>query len=165
MSGRVLVAGVGNVFFGDDGFGVEVVRRLGAMDLPGVTVTDYGIRGLHLAYDLLEPVDLLIAIDAAPRGGTPGTLYAIEPDLAEETGAPAEAHGMTLGTVLATVCMMGGVLPRVIVVGCEPHDTGEHMGLSAVVAAALEPAVEMVRSLLLREQTMAAAPAAKEAVP
>jgi hydrogenase maturation protease len=164
VSARVLVAGIGNVFFGDDGFGVEVARRLGGEPLPdGVTVADYGIRGLHLAYRLLEPLDVLIAVDATPRGGVPGTLYAIEPDLAPgDDAAGAEAHGMSLPAVFATVRMMGGALPRVVVLGCEPADVGEHMGLSPSVAAAIEPAVSMLRAMLAREHTTAAAEAARE---
>lgn len=164
MSARVLIAGIGNVFFGDDGFGVEVVRRLGGELLPdGVEVADYGIRGLHLAYRLLDPLDVLIAVDATPRGGVPGTLYAIEPDLAPGIDAAgAEAHGMSLPAVFATVRMMGGVLPRVIVVGCEPADVGEHVGLSPPVAATIDPAVSMLRALLSREHTGAAAEVARE---
>ncbi len=80
-SARTLVAGVGNIFFGDDGFGVEVARRLTECELPeGVTVADYGIRGMHLAYDLSNGFDRAILIDAAPRGGTPGTVYVLEPE-------------------------------------------------------------------------------------
>jgi hydrogenase maturation protease len=166
VSERVLVAGVGNVFLGDDGFGVEVVRRLGAEALPdGVAVADYGIRGLHLAFRLLVPLDLLVAVDAAPRGGAPGTLYLIEPDLGEGQESAGEAHGMSLPAVLATARMMGGVLPRVAVVGCEPADVAERMGLSPAVAAAVEPALAMVRSLIHRELTTAAAQAAREAGP
>jgi len=166
VSERVLVAGVGNVFLGDDGFGVEVVRRLGAEALPdGVGVADYGIRGLHLAFRLLEPLDLLVAVDASPRGGAPGTLYLIEPELDEGEECPGEAHGMSLTAVFATARMMGGVLPRVAVVGCEPADLEERMGLSPAVAAAVEPALAMVRSLVHRELTSAAAEAAREARP
>jgi hydrogenase maturation protease len=166
VSERVLVAGIGNVFFGDDGFGVEVARQLAAEPLPeGVAVADYGIRGLHLAYRLLEPIDLLVAVDAAPRGGAPGTLYAIEPDLAAAPGEPAEAHGMSLPAVFAAAQMMGGALPRVIVVGCEPAEVAERMGLSPSVAAAVEPAVSMVRSIVYRELSTAAAEVAREASP
>jgi hydrogenase maturation protease len=165
VSGRVLVAGIGNVFFGDDGFGVEVVRRLGGEALPdGVTVADYGIRGLHLAYRLLDPLDVLIAVDATPRGGVPGTLYAIEPELAssEIEAAGAEAHGMSLPAVFATVRMMGGALPRVVVLGCEPADVRERIGLSPPVAAAIEPALSMLRAMLPWEHTTAAAEVVRE---
>jgi hydrogenase maturation protease len=164
VSARVLVAGIGNVFFGDDGFGVEVVRRLGGEPLPeGVAVADYGIRGLHLAYRLLDPLEVLIAVDATPRGGVPGTLYAIEPELASGIeGAGAEAHGMSLPAVFATVRMMGGALPRVVVLGCEPADVRERIGLSPPVAAAIEPALSMLRAMLSGEHTTAAAEVARE---
>ncbi|HET7752967.1 MAG TPA: hydrogenase maturation protease [Anaeromyxobacteraceae bacterium] len=167
MSERVLVAGIGNVFFGDDGFGVEVARRLGAEPQPdGVVVADYGIRGLHLAYRLLEPLDLLVAVDAAPRGGAPGTLYVIEPDVTvEPDDAPTDAHGMCLPAVLASARMMGGALPRVVVVGCEPAEIVERIGLSPTVGAAVEPALELVRAIAYRELTTAAAEVAREAVP
>jgi hydrogenase maturation protease len=153
---RVLVAGVGNVFLGDDGFGVEVARRLAGEALPdGVEVVDIGIRGLHLAYQLLEGYDLLIAIDAVARGGPPGTLYLLEPDAnagAEgaaprpEANAP-EAHGIGLGQVFAMVRALGGTLGRVLVVGCEPARVEESMGLSEVVQSAVGPAVQRVRQL------------------
>ena len=81
MSARILIAGVGNIFFGDDGFGMEVVRRLSLQPPEGAQVIDFGIRGLHLAYALLEPLDLLLVVDALSRGGAPGTVYALEPDL------------------------------------------------------------------------------------
>jgi hydrogenase maturation protease len=147
----VLVAGTGNVFRGDDGFGVEVVRRLARMPLPpGVTVRDYGIRALHLAYALLEPVDLLIVVDAASRGEPPGTLYLIEPDGLGE-GEPADPHGMSLSTILASVQALGGTLPRVLVVGCEPADLGETMALSEPVERAIDPALRMIHEVLARE--------------
>jgi hydrogenase maturation protease len=153
VSPRVLVAGVGNIFQGDDGFGVEVVQRLRADALPdGVVVADYGIRGLHLAFALLEPLDLLVVADALPRGGTPGTLYVLEPDL--ETGLPPaehDAHGMSLPSVFASVRAMGGRLPRVLIVGCEPADVGEGLGLSPPVAGAVGPAAALVRELVARE--------------
>lgn len=155
MSERVLIAGVGNVFLGDDGFGVEVARRLAAEPLPeGAAVADYGIRGLHLAYRLLEPLDLLLVADALPRGNPAGTLCVVEPDLAEEPGeATADAHGMNLPAVFAAVRAMGGSLPRVRIVGCEPADVDERMGLSPAVAGAVEPAVSLLRELLERELT------------
>jgi len=147
----VLVAGVGNVFRGDDGFGVEVVRRLaGEPLLPGVGVCDYGIRALHLAYALLEPVDLLIVVDAVSRGEAPGTLYLIEPDGLGE-GETADPHGMSLPTVFASVRALGGSLPRVLVVGCEPADLGETMALSEPVERAIDPALRMIDEILARE--------------
>jgi hydrogenase maturation protease len=150
VSAAVLIAGVGNVFRGDDGFGVEVARRLAAERLPpGVEVEDFGVRGLHLAYRLLDPVRLVLVADLVSRGGPPGTLYVIEPRVDPGTEAtPAEAHGLNLPGVLATVAMLGGTLPPVRVVGCEPSDLAERMGLSAPVAAAIGPTVRIVREMV-----------------
>lgn len=151
MSPRVRVAGIGNVFLGDDGFGVEVAERLGKEPLPrGVTVVADGIRGLHLAFELLDPPDLLIAVDAVSRGGPPGTLYVIDP--AEEPLPPmqADGHGLDLPGVFASVLAMGGTLPPIRVVGCEVQDVSEGMGLSAVVEAAVPGAVALVRELFTR---------------
>ena len=147
----VLVAGAGNIFRADDGFGVAVAARLGRSPLPpGVTVQDYGIRGLHLAYALLEPVGLLIVADAVSRGEAPGTLFVIEPD---ENGDSelADPHGMSLPAVFASVTALGGTLPRVLIVGCEPAELGEGIGLSAVVERAVGPAVELIQEILARE--------------
>jgi hydrogenase maturation protease len=150
---RVLVAGTGNIFRGDDGFGPEVVLRLGRQSLPEmVTVRDYGVRGLHLAYALLDAPDLLIVIDAVARGDTPGTLFVIEPEI--DSDAPevtADPHGMSLPVVFASLRALGGQLPRVLIVGCEPAHLGETMGLSPSVARAVPPALELVRDLLARE--------------
>src|SRR5437764_13350491 len=109
---RILVAGVGNLFRSDDGFGPEVARRLSALPRPhDVRVVDYGIRGLHLAYDLLEPWEVLVLVDAVPDRGAPGTVTLVEitnPEL--PAGAPVDAHGMDPATVLATVTSLGGRL-------------------------------------------------------
>jgi hydrogenase maturation protease len=150
MSIRARVAGVGNVFFGDDGFGVEVARRLAEHGLPrGIIVSDIGVRGIHLAFELLEPVDLLIVVDVAPRGGEPGTLYVIDPDFEPRSGAVStDPHAMDLSVVFDAVVAMGAKLPPVRIVGCEPFDLEPGIGLSAVVAAAVEPAAELVRGLL-----------------
>ncbi len=140
-----LVAGVGNVFFRDDAFGVEVARRLRAEGPPaGVEVEDFGIRGIHLAYRLLEPVTLLVVADVVRRGGAPGTLYVVEPDVAALEPGPADAHRFDLPAVLAAVGALGGALPPVRIVGCEPADVGEGMGLTPAVEAAVEPAVALV---------------------
>jgi hydrogenase maturation protease len=150
----ILVAGVGNVFLGDDGFGVEVARRLSeGLDrdpLPdGVVVGDFGIRGIHLAYEL-SAYDTTILVDAAPRGEEPGTLYALE--LGEgEPGAGVDAHGMTPDAVLGLVGAVGGEVRRILLVGCEPADVGPRMELSPPVAAAVEPAVRLVRELIEEE--------------
>ncbi|MQA85705.1 MAG: hydrogenase maturation protease [Streptosporangiales bacterium] len=154
--GRVLVAGVGNVFLGDDGFGVEVARRLAAEPLPdGVEVADFGIRGVHLAYQLLDGYDALILVDSVSRGGEPGTVYVLEPDLdaVEPAGSNAEtplmdAHGMTPDAVFSLLKALGGSVDRALIVGCEPAEITERMGLSETVGAAVEPAVHAVRDLL-----------------
>lgn len=152
MSRRVLIAGVGNLFFADDGFGVEVARRLAAIALPpGVTVMDVGIRGLHLAYELLSPPDVLLVVDVMPRGGAPGDLYVLEPELEGGLPSSAEGHGMDLPSVFATVRALGGTLPRVLIVGCEPGELGEGIGLSARVEQAIEPCLRLVHELVARE--------------
>lgn len=147
---KILVAGVGNVFLGDDGFGVEVARRLAETDLPdGVDVGDFGIRGIHLAYEL-SSYDTTILVDATPRGEEPGTLYALE----LEQGRPqaiVDAHGMTPDAVLDLVGVVGGEMRRVLLVGCEPADVSPGMELSPPVAAAIEPAVRQVRELIEEE--------------
>jgi hydrogenase maturation protease len=154
---RVLVAGVGNVFLGDDGFGVEVARRLAGETLPGwVRVGDFGIRGVHLAYELLEGYEAAILVDAAPRGEAPGTVYVIEPDLDGEPGPEVQdgsgvlidAHGMEPDAVFALLKALGGDIPKLLVVGCEPAEVSERMGLSPPVAGAVDQAVAVVRELI-----------------
>jgi hydrogenase maturation protease len=146
---RVLVAGIGNIFLGDDGFGVEVVRRLRGEALGDlVDVADFGIRGIHLAYELAEGIyHSAILVDAVSRGGAPGTLYVIDPAADDQLVADShvvDAHTLTPGSVLAWLRKTGGSC-RVIVVGCEPDSLEETMGLSAVVAASVPSAIEMVR--------------------
>jgi len=153
---RLLVAGIGNIFLGDDGFGVEVVRRLAGRELPsGIRVVDFGIRGFDLASALLEPHDLVILVDAAQRGGNPGTLYLMEPEMTQDGVPSFEGHGMDPAQVLRNVRAMGGSPGRVLVVGCEPESFGAaetgRMGLSETVARAVEEAVEMIGSLLSKE--------------
>ena len=158
MTARVLVAGVGNVFLGDDGFGVEVARRLAGEPLPGwVRVGDFGIRGVHLAYELLEGYEAAILVDAAPRGEAPGTVYVIEPDLDGEppsaavqdgSGMLVDAHGMEPDAVFALLKALGGDIPKLVVVGCEPAEVSERMGLSPPVAGAVDQAVAVVRELI-----------------
>jgi hydrogenase maturation protease len=153
---RVLVAGIGNIFLGDDAFGVEVVRRLSSRQLPEeVRVTDFGIRGYDLAYALLDGYDTTILVDACPRGDAAGTLYVIEPDLtdlggADEQQAAVEAHSMNPLNVLRLASSMGP-LKRVLLVGCEPATLGPEegqMGLSAPIEAVMDEAVKMVESLI-----------------
>jgi hydrogenase maturation protease len=151
---RVLVAGIGNVFRTDDGFGPEVARRLSALAWPdGVQVVDYGIRGLHLAYDLLDHWDVLFLIDALPDRGDVGSvaLLAIGD---EHVGrdAQVDAHGMDPATVLASLAALGGRLPaRTLLVGCSVAETGEGMGLTPVVEAAVDEAVRTVQALITAE--------------
>jgi hydrogenase maturation protease len=179
MTTRVLVAGIGNIFLGDDGFGVEVARRLRDEPLPdGVDVADFGIRGVHLAYELAEArYDAVILVDAVPRGEPPGTLFVIEPDVkhcglrsadcgsedsgpkdsgseyceSEDFGA-ADAHNMTPAAVLAWLRRIGSHRVRITIVGCEPASLEESMGLSAPVAAAVAEAMRIVRELVAPEK-------------
>jgi hydrogenase maturation protease len=151
---RVLVAGIGNVFLGDDGFGVALADRLARRSLPaGVEVVDYGIRGMDLAYALHDGWDAVILLDATPRGEPPGTLYVIEPDPGEGE-AGVDAHGMDPLTVLALARALGGPLPRILVVGCEPETVmrGDEedvvAAISEPVRAALDEAVALVESLV-----------------
>ncbi|GAA0354768.1 hydrogenase maturation protease [Actinoallomurus spadix] len=154
MSGpcrRVLVAGIGNVFLGDDGFGVEVVRRVDPAALPPtVDVADYGIRGVHLAYELLDGRhETLIMVDAVPLDGPPGTLAVLEVDPRPEPAAPPalDGHGMNPEAVLALLRNLGGRIDRVLVVGCRPAVVDERMELSGPVRAALDDAVSLVTTL------------------
>src|ERR1700693_2483273 len=126
---RILIACIGNIFLGDDGFGTEVARRLAARPLaPGVMLKDFGIRGLDLTYALIDPHDLVTLVDACPRGGQPGTVYLVEPDPVESShtmdGAHMEAHAMNPMSVLRTVKSMGGAPGRIVIVGCEPAEIG-----------------------------------------
>ncbi|KWX04813.1 hypothetical protein TH66_06545 [Carbonactinospora thermoautotrophica] len=149
MTPRLLVAGVGNVFLSDDAFGVEVARRLAARPpRPGVEVADYGIRGVHLAYQLLDGYDALILLDATPLGGAPGTLYVIEPREQPPQAVVHDAHSMEPGSVLALLDALGARVGRVVVVGCEPARLEEGMGLSDPVAAAVPDAVDLVAELI-----------------
>ena len=153
----ILIAGIGNIFLGDDAFGSEVARRLMQREWPcEVRVVDFGIRGFDLAYALLDGYEVTIFIDATPRGGEPGTLYTIEPDLNELDNADAESmmvetHGMNPMKVLGMVKSMGGELKRILLVGCEPaplESEEGHMGLSEAVEAAVDEAVQIVESLV-----------------
>lgn len=145
---HALVAGVGNVFFGDDAFGVEVARQLALAPPPDARVADFGIRARHLAYELLSPLSLCVVADCMPRGGVPGTLYVLEPDLTSVAGSVADAHAMNLPTVFAAVRELGGTLPRTLIVGCEPEAIEPGMGLSAAVASAVPLAVQLIRDLV-----------------
>ena len=171
MPRRTLVACLGNIFLSDDGFGVEVARRLAREDLPnGTRVTDYGIRGMHLAYDLAEGWDATILVDAAQRGGEPGTVYVIEPERQPPTDAGAgltesmlfDPHGMQPDAMLGLTGMLGTEAGRVLVVGCEPASVAEGIGLSEPVAAAVDEAARVVLDLV-REAAGNAPPGGKPA--
>jgi hydrogenase maturation protease len=159
----ILVAGIGNIFLGDDGFGVEVAQQLAARPQPdGVVVADFGIRGFDLAFALLDEPAATILIDAMPRGDTPGTVYILEPDLDAGTGASTpdhadgsfQGHAMTPDSVFALVRTLGGCPRNVTVVGCEPLTLGPEnegqMGLSEPVAQSVHEAVAVVEQLIAR---------------
>jgi hydrogenase maturation protease len=159
-SPRILVAGIGNIFMGDDAFGSEVARLLLARQWPPeVRVVDFGIRGFDLAYALLESPEMTILIDATPRGDAPGTLYTIEPDLRDLNELNAqemmvETHGMNPMKVLAMVKSMGAEFRRILLVGCEPtpleSEAEGAMGLSEPVQTAVPKAVELIGSLIAK---------------
>jgi len=153
----ILIAGIGNIFLGDDAFGVEVVRRLATANLPEVVrVADFGIRGFDLAYALQDGYETTILVDACPHGEAPGTLYVIEPDLKalDDPEAPQpviEAHAMNPVSVLHMARVMNIEMKNVLLVGCEPETLGGdegQMGLSAPVEAAVKEAVTLVKSLI-----------------
>ncbi|GAA4488281.1 hydrogenase maturation protease [Rhodococcus olei] len=146
---RILVAGIGNIFLGDDGFGPEVVRRL-PPEWPGVRVVDYGIRGMHLAYDLLDDWDALVLVDALPHSGEPGAVRVFEADTAAAGGARLDGHAMDPAAVFASLAALGGHPPPTVVVGCQVAHVGDGIGLSRPVAAAVGPAVDAVRRTLRR---------------
>ena len=156
MSGRILVAGIGNVFLGDDGFGCEVVRRLAEREPPeGVEIVDFGIRGMDLAYALMDPYEVVVFVDAVPRGEEPGTVYLIEAEVPEEGEVALDTHGMDPVNVIRLARVLGAEIPRTLVVGCEPKVvlTGEDyddmlMELSEPVQKAVDEAVRLVESIV-----------------
>ena len=152
----VLVACIGNIFQGDDAFGCEVAKVLARRtQRDGVRVIDYGISGLDLTYALLDSPELTIFVDAVARGGEPGTLYTIEPDVEIEGGSTAvDAHAMDPVNVLRAAKAMGAQLRRILLVGCEPADLGGEagrMGLTPPVELAVCPAAAIVESLISKE--------------
>lgn len=159
---RILVAGIGNIFLGDDGFGGEVAKRLSAREFPAeVRVVDFGIRGFDLAYALQDGYETTILVDAYPHGQAPGTVYLVEPDLRKLDETPqsvVETHGMNPMNVLRMVAAMNGGLKKILLVGCEPGTFGGEegqMGLSPPVEAAVDEVVKLVTSLvdkLLRDR-------------
>jgi hydrogenase maturation protease len=160
MTSTILIAGIGNIFLGDDAFGVEVAHSLQARSLPAkVQVKDFGIRGFDLAYTLLDPWHTLIMVDAIERDEPPGTLFLIEPDLSglgnlATEGLDLNPHGMDPMRVLNLAASLGPIQPRVLVLGCEPNDFGDElegrMGLSPAVQAAVEEASNMIEELVGR---------------
>ena len=152
MTGKLLVAGVGNIFLGDDGFGVEVARRLAGADLPDwVQVVDYGIRGMHLAYDLLDGCEALVLVDAIPSRGAPGTLHVFEADHESLTATVGlDAHAMDPTAVFASLTALGGTPPYTVVIGCEAANVDEGIGLSDEVAAAVPEAVQALEDVITR---------------
>lgn len=161
----ILVAGVGNIFFGDDAFGVKVVQRLAARRLPPqVRVTDFGIRSYDLAYALMESWELVILVDALPRGGAAGTVYAIEAELPDADSSVAtafDAHSMNPVAVLQMVAQLGGNLKHLLVVGCEPAgvepDQDGRIGLSPAVEAAIGQAIGVIEGLIAKHRNTIAA--------
>lgn len=158
---RVLVAGVGNIFLGDDGFGPEVLKVLADGRFPdGVVCSDFGIRGVHLAYELLEGYDTLVLVDAVSTGEPPGTVSLFEHDVSSQPPAPSsvpmDSHSMQPEAVLAAALALGARPRRVLVVGCEAEDVSEGIGLSPPVAAAVPVAVSAVEKLL--QDVLAAQP-------
>ena len=151
MTARILVAGIGNIFLGDDGFGPEVMRHVAGQSLhPDVHAVDYGIRGMHLAYDLLEHWRALVLVDAVPDRGAPGTVHVFEAD--HQTLSPTaglEAHSIDPAAVFATLRTLGGSPPQTIVIGCEVANTDEGIGLSAPVMAAVPLAVTAINEVLV----------------
>jgi hydrogenase maturation protease len=149
MAERVLVAGVGNIFRSDDGFGPAVAAALAARPLPaGARVVDYGIRGVHLAFDLVDGVDTLILVDTVPDAGGPGSVAVIEVERGSLGTATFDAHDLDPGSVLRAVGTLGQDLPRTLVVGCQPIELGDGIGLSEPVAAAVGVAADKVVQLL-----------------
>ena len=156
MTGRILVAGVGNVFLRDDAFGVEVARLLAERPQPpGVQIRDFGIRGVHLVYELLNGYDLFVLVDAAPRGEAPGTVTVLEVDV---PGAPdpgtqpvMDAHSLTPDAIFGLLSSLGGHPGRSLVVACEPAEIDAGMGLSDPVREALPHAVRAVEEILAKE--------------
>ena len=147
---RILVAGIGNIFLGDDGFGSAVLRHV-RCDHAGVRPVDYGIRGMHLAYDLLDGCEALVLVDTIPSRGAPGTIHVFEADHESLTAtAGLDAHAMDPGAVFASLKALGGTPPYTVVIGCEAENVDEGIGLSDEVAAAVPEAVQALEDVISR---------------
>jgi hydrogenase maturation protease len=153
---RILVAGVGNLFLGDDAFGVEVVQQLLRLGAPvNARLFDAGIRGVHLAYELLDGYDVLILVDAMAHGEVPGTVSIFERNWRDGEGdrvarGASDAHDLDPESVFTLLERLGGRIDRIFTVGCEPEQISEQIGLSATVSAAVSPAAQAVRDLVDR---------------
>jgi len=158
---RILVACVGNIFKSDDGFGVEVAGRLAGAEVPdGTRIEDFGIRSVHLTYELMNGYDVLVLVDTVARQeGPPGSLFLIEPDLSDPAAggadglprSPVDAHDLPPGGVLSLLPDLGGSVGRILVVGCRPETLDDGIGLSPAVAAAVDAAAAMVLDVVRRE--------------
>jgi hydrogenase maturation protease len=158
---RLLVACVGNIFLSDDGFGVEVAAALAREPLPQqAKLVDFGIRSVHLVYELMEGYDVLLVVDTVARqAGPPGSLHVIEPDVPERGSAPGDAlpevlldpHDLSPGGVMELLPTLGGVVGRILVVGCRPAVLDAGLGLSDPVREAVEPAAALVREVVEHE--------------
>jgi hydrogenase maturation protease len=157
---RILVAGIGNIFLGDDGFGSEVVRHVPVQqDDSGLRVVDYGIRGMHLAYDLLDDWDALVIVDTVPDRGNPGALHVFEADHESQSATAAlDAHSMDPAAVFNSLKALGGKPPYTVVIGCEAGSVDEGIGLTDAVAGAVPRAIRAVEEVVagLRSRVPAA---------
>ena len=147
MTARILVAGIGNIFFGDDAFGPAVIARLAAKQTADVRVEDFGIRGMHLAYELCKPYEAAVIVDAVGRGGAPGTLYVIDPSEPIEATAP-DAHRMDLGSVFGFLRLLDAQSPPLTIVGCEPQSLDEGADLSPTMQRAVDAAIPVVNRVI-----------------
>ena len=164
MTARILVAGIGNIFLGDDGFGSEVVRNAEIpQDDPRIRVIDYGVRGMHLAYDLLEEWDTLVLVDAVPSRGNPGTLHVFQADCESDcTASGLDGHSMDPAAVFASLRALGGSPPYTVVVGCEAGSVEEGIGLTEPVARAVPRAARAVQEIVAALQVPMAATAPED---
>lgn len=164
MTARILVAGIGNIFLGDDGFGCEVIRNAEIQqDDSGVRVTDYGISGMHLAYDLMDEWDTLVLVDAVPSRGSPGTLHVFQADHESDSAALGfDGHSMDPAAVFASLRALGGSPPYTVVVGCEAGSVEEGIGLTEPVAKAVPRAARAVEEIVAALQAHSAATAREE---
>lgn len=159
MNGKILVAGIGNIFLGDDAFGTEVVKRMRGRTLPeNVSIIDFGVRSYDLAYALMQDWDLVILVDAICRGAEPGTLFTIRPEHPrEEVSVAIDAHAMNPVAALRLVKTLGGRIAPLLVVGCEPAtlepNPDGNFVLSQQVDMAVNQAIAMVEQLIARART------------